>query len=134
MKTLELALEPAAALSPSAFGAGTYDGASIDTRSFEYAAFVADVAAVTAATAIVRVQESDDASEWTTIPDLQLSLGVADATTADEWIVVRLATRKRYLRVRLTVSGTLFSVGIVRMLWNPLYGSDQGNPPTASTI
>lgn len=131
MRSPELELLPGQAIAAAAYtvtsGAIITQGATIDTESFAWIEFRAQIGAATADTVSLIVQESDDGSTWTTVPGAQMSWTNADANTVKSGLV-RLATRARYIRARTSTAGgnsTFAIFAITYTLIGPAYGSQQ---------
>lgn len=131
MRSPELVLRPGEAIPAAAYtvvsGAIITQGATIDAKSFDWIEFRAQIGAATADTVTLLIQESDDGSTWSTVPGASTSWTNADANTVKSGLV-RLATRKRYIRARTSTAGsnsTFAIFAITYTLIGPAYGSQQ---------
>lgn len=127
MQSPERLLDSRLSIIANAYSAGAQNGAAIDMRSAEYVVVVPIVGALTSASVVVKLQESDDGSTgWTDIEGATQS--ITTPNVAQAYGLVRLHGRKRYTRAVATVTGTSASIGVALIRFGYQYDQDFAVP------
>jgi hypothetical protein len=111
------------ALEPESYGAGTENGADVDTKGFRECLFAFNVGVLQATTTVTpKIQESSDAAvadAYADVPDAALSAIALAGDQSIYYIRVNCDLRERYLRCVLTIANDTCIVGCVAILSNP---------------
>lgn len=105
-------------LDAQSLGVSTVNSAGIDVTGFEEAMLVVNVGTHTTGTTAIKVQESDDNSNFTDISGASLS--VTSANHNASYIgTINLKKSKRFIRVSTTVTTAAGVVAILVLLFGP---------------
>lgn len=87
--------------------AGVVNCASVDTLNFRHGLLYADIVATGNATYSIKLQQSEDDSNWTDVPVAKFALVTGDITDEAALEVVEVTTKslQRYVRAVVTIGG-----------------------------